>query len=103
LVSVNAGTNYLTDIGTTSVLINTSVFPPPTSKPSPALTRTDNGVLVSWPSLSSGRSLQQMLDLTITNWSPSGYNGYAISDDGTNKSLSIRPPPGNLFFRLIHP
>jgi hypothetical protein len=92
-----------TSPGTLSVLINTSIFPPPTSTPSPALKRSGNGMLVSWPSASAGWSLWQNRDLTTTNWSPSGYSGYGIADDGTNKSLIITPPAGNLFFRLLHP
>jgi len=92
-----------TSPGTLSVLINTSIIPPPTSTPSPALKRSGNGMLVSWPSASAGWSLQQRPDLTTGSWSPSGYNGYGISDDGTNKSLIITPPTGNLFFRLLHP
>jgi hypothetical protein len=32
-----------------------------------------------------------------------GYSGCPISDDRTNKSLTIPSPPGNLFFRLLHP
>jgi hypothetical protein len=47
--------------------------------------------------------LQQNPDLTTMNWSPSGYSGYGIADDGTNNSLTITPPTGNLFFRLLHP
>ena len=92
-----------TSPGTLSVLINTSIFPPPTSTPSPALKRSGNGMLVSWPSASAGWSLWQNRDLTTTNWSPSGYSGYGIADDGTNKSLIITPPARNLFFRLLHP
>lgn len=92
-----------TSPGTLSVLINTSIFPPPTSTPSPALKRSGNGMLVSWPSASAGWSLWQNRDLTTTNWSPSGYSGYGIADDGTNKGLIITPPAGNLFFRLLHP
>ncbi|HTY87202.1 MAG TPA: VCBS repeat-containing protein [Candidatus Acidoferrum sp.] len=103
LITVNAGTNYLTDIGTISVLINNSVFPPATSKPSLALKHSGNGLLVSWPSASAGWSLQQNPDLTAPNWSPSGYSGCEISDDGKNKSLAVGPPTGNLFFRLLHP
>jgi hypothetical protein len=96
LVSVNSGDNTL------SVLRNTTIFPPPTSTPSLALQRSGNGLLVSWPSASSGWSLQQNPNL-MPNWSPSGYSGYGISDDGTNKSLIVTPPSGNLFFRLLHP
>lgn len=88
---------------TLSVLINTSTFPPPTSTPSLAINSLDNGILVSWPSASAGWSLQQNPDLTTSNWSPSGYSGYPITDDGTNKSLIIVSPKGNLFFRLLHP
>jgi hypothetical protein len=85
------------------VLTNSSIFPPPTSTPTPAIKRSAANVLVSWPLVSAGWSLQQNPDLTTTNWSPSGYNGYGITDDGTNKSLIITPPIGNLFFRLFHP
>jgi hypothetical protein len=60
-------------------------------------------MLVSWPTASAGWSLQQNPDLTLANWLPSGYSGYTISDDGTNKSLIIPSQPGNLFFRLLHP
>jgi len=97
LINANEGGNSL------SILINASTFPPPTSTPLPTINPSSNGLLVSWPSASAGWSLQQNPDLTTTNWSPSGYSGYGISDDGTNKSLIIRPPTGNLFFRLLHP
>jgi hypothetical protein len=98
LISANA-----TFPGTVTVLINTSIFPPPTSTPALTINPSGNSLLVSWPSASAGWSLQQNPDLTTMNWSPSGYSGYGISDDGTNKSLIITPPTGNLFFRLLHP
>jgi len=88
---------------TISVLINSSIFPPPGSAPVLAINPSPFGLSVSWPSASAGWSLQQTPDLTTTNWSPSGYIGYGISDDGTNKSLLISPPVRNLFFRLLHP
>ena len=88
---------------TVSVLINDSAFPTPTSTPALNINPSGNGMLVSWPSDSAGWSLQQNPDLTTANWSPSGYSGYGIADDGTNKSLIITPPIGNLFFRLLHP
>lgn len=97
LITANSGGN------TISVLINNSIFPPPVSTPAVAINPSPFGLLVSWPSASAGWSLQQNPDLTTTDWSPSGYNGYGISDDGTNKSLLIAPPVGNLFFRLMHP
>jgi hypothetical protein len=97
LIAVNYGGAVL------SILFNTSTFPLPTSTPSLTINHSGNGVLVSWPSASAGWSLQQNLDLATTNWSSSGYSGYSITDDGTNKSLIVTPPIGNLFFRLLHP
>ena len=66
----------------------------------PALTVTysGNSVIVSWPSPSTGFQLQQNSNLAVTNgWATSGFS---ISDDGTNKSITISSPSGNLFFRL---
>jgi len=88
---------------TLSVLINTTTFPPPTSTPSLNIKPSVSGMFLSWPSASAGWSLQQNPDLTTTNWSPSGYSGYSITDDGTNKSLIVTPPIGSFFFRLLHP
>jgi hypothetical protein len=97
LICANQSSNTL------SVLINTSIFPPPTSTPSLNIIPSGNEMLVLWPSASAGWSLQQNPDLNTTDWSPSGYDGYGISDDGTNKSLIITSSTGNLFFRLLHP
>jgi hypothetical protein len=97
LTCVNRGAN------TVSVLINTTIFSPSTSTPTLTIKPSGSSVQVSWPSASAGWSLQQNLDLTTAHWGPSGYSGYGISDDGTNKSLSMPPLPGNLFFRLLHP
>jgi hypothetical protein len=59
-----------------------------------------NSVTISWPSASTGFVLQQNSDLKTANWTTSGFS---ISDDGTNKSITITSPAGNLFFRLQHP
>jgi len=67
---------------------------------SPTLTvsHSGNSVTISWPSASSGFTLQQNANLALANgWTTSGYT---ISDDGTNKSITINSPTGNLFFRL---
>ena len=88
---------------TLTVLINTSISPAPISKPLLTINRQGDVARVSWPSASAGWSLQQNPDLTTTYWGPSGYSGYTIADDGTNKSLIIPPQPGNLYFRLLHP
>jgi uncharacterized protein (DUF2141 family) len=88
---------------TVSVLINTTIFPAATSTPPMSVIFQSHGMLVSWPSASAGWSLQQNPDLMTTHWGPSGYSGYTISDDSTNKSLVIPSQPGNIFFRLLHP
>ena len=85
------------------MLTNASVFPAPASTPTLTIKRSGNGALVSWPSASAGWSLQQNASLVPKDWLPSGYGGYAIADDGTNKSLTITPPLESLFFRLLHP
>ena len=89
--------------GTVTVLMNTSVFPAPTLTPKLGINLQGNGVRVAWPSASPGWSLQQNTDLRTPNWLPSGYGGYPIAEEGTNKSLTMPPTPGNLFFRLLHP
>lgn len=68
----------------------------------PTLTVTHSGisVKVSWPSTATSWTLQQNSDLTTANWTTSGFT---LSDDGTNKSVTITSPSGNLFFRLSHP
>jgi len=69
----------------------------------PALTVTHSGnnVIVSWPSPSTGFQLQQNSNLAAANgWSTSGFS---IADNGTNKSITISSPTGNLFFRLKNP
>lgn len=96
---------------TVTVLMNASIFPPPTNVPKLAINRQGNNMRVSWPSASPGWSLQEQLKLTNPNWLPSGFDGfptanvgsiYPMADDGTNKSL-IFPADLNLFFRLLHP
>jgi hypothetical protein len=69
--------------------------------PTMTVTHSGNSVTISWPSASSGFTLQQNANLALANgWTTSGYT---ISDDGTNKSITITSPTGNLFFRLTHP
>jgi hypothetical protein len=60
------------------------------------ITHSGNSVIISWPSPSTGFVLQQNSNLATTNWTTSGV----ISDDGTNKSITITSLTGNLFFRL---
>ena len=68
--------------------------------PTLTVTHSGNNVTVLWPSPSTGFQLQQNSNLATTNWTTSGFS---ISDDGTNKSVTITSPTGNLFFRLKNP
>jgi hypothetical protein len=57
-------------------------------------------VRVLWPYPSASWTLQQNPNIGTTNWSATGFS---VSNDGTNNSVTISPPTGNLFFRLNHP
>ena len=61
---------------------------------------TTNTAVVSWPSPSTGYSLQSATDLGLSNWINSALSP---SDDGTNRFLIVNPPTGHRFFRLIKP
>jgi hypothetical protein len=88
-----AGGNYSLTGGFWSLISVVQTIGSPTL----TVTHSGNNVTVSWPSPSTGFVLQQISDLTRTNWATSGY---AITDDGTNKSITISSPTVNLFFRL---
>ena len=63
------------------------------------LRTTTNTVAVSWPSPSTGWTLQQNTNsVSSVNWSniTSG-----ITDDGTSKTLIVNPPTGDRFYRLL--
>jgi hypothetical protein len=64
--------------------------------PTLIITHSGNNVIISWPSPSTGFTLQQNADLNTANWSTAG----GVSDNGTIKSLTLTSPTGNLFFRL---
>jgi hypothetical protein len=62
---------------------------------------SSNGVaVVSWPDsvYTNIFTLQTNGDLTTANWTDAGL---PVNDDGTNQSITISPPPTNLFFRLV--
>jgi hypothetical protein len=59
-----------------------------------------NGVVVSWLSIWTGWTLRQNSNLVTPHW-PTSVG--VISDDGTNKSLTITSTTGNVFFRLSNP
>ena len=87
-----------------SVYINMSSFGPPASVPMLTIQQLRDKLSVSWPSPSPGWLLQRCSEFTTGDWSPGGFEGYEVNDDGTNKSLVVSPT-GNkqLFFRLMHP
>jgi hypothetical protein len=70
-----------------------------TGAPTLCISQSGGTVTVYWQAV-SGWSLQQNNDLSLpVGWSASS----GVVDDGTNKSLTITAPAGNLFFRLQHP
>ena len=77
-------------VSTLSVLINV---------PTLSINSLGNRILVSWPSSWTNWILLQNSNLITTNWSAST----GISDDGTNKNLTVTPSAENLLFRLSHP
>ena len=69
----------------------------------PALTMrlaTANTALISWPSPSTGFTLQQNADLNTTNWMPAPQ---VVSDNGANKFIVVNPSAGHRFYRLFKP
>jgi hypothetical protein len=60
------------------------------------ITRSGNSVIVSWPSPSTGWTLQTNGTLNVGTWV--NYGGTILNNTMTNS-----PPTGNLVFRLIHP
>ncbi len=72
--------------------------------PAPSLTiliTPTNTVAVSWPSLSTGWTLQQNTNgVASVNWSNAPG---PIQDDGTNNTLIVSPSAENRFYRLFKP
>ncbi len=66
--------------------------------PSLTVTHSGNNVVISWPSPSTGFVLQQNQNPAAGSWSPA--NGFTVSDNGTNKSITITSRTRNVFFRL---
>lgn len=70
----------------------------PGAAPKLSVARTGPGTLVvSWPSSSTGWSLQQNTGLTGGTWTTPPET---ISDDGSTKSITINTATGSRFFRL---
>ncbi len=57
-----------------------------------------NTVVVSWPSPSTGFTLQQNTNISTTDWVGIPQT---VTDDGTNKFIIVNPPTGKRFYRLV--
>src|SRR5208283_605181 len=87
-----SGRIYVADAGNNRISTGTPL-------PAISIKSSANSVIVSWPSLFTRFVLQQNSDIgNAGGWSTASYS---ISDDGTNKSLTVSPPTGNQFFRLM--
>jgi hypothetical protein len=65
------------------------------------ITHAGNSVNVSWPVSPGGFTLQQNGNLAnAAGWST--YSGTVSTNNGVN-SITLTPPVGNLFFRLLNP
>jgi len=91
-----SGGNYSVTGGYWSLL---SVVQTP-GAPLLTITRSGANLIVSWPSPSTGFSLQENTNLATTNWA--SFPG-PVGDDGTTKRVTNSAPLGNKFFRLMHP
>ena len=59
-----------------------------------------NTVVISWPSPSTGFTLQQDSNLNTSVWSAAPES---VTDDGTNRFIIVHPPLGHRFYRLLKP
>lgn len=68
------------------------------SPPSLTITPSGSNLQLSWPSWASNYTLLQNSSLTTTNWTT---NHLAVSDNGTNRTVTLVPAAPNTFFRLL--
>ena len=81
--------------GTLTVLTNAATFLPRLT-----LKRAGTNVIVSWPAIWAGWSLQQNTNLSTATWTSFGGT---LGNDGTTKTATNTPPLTNRFFRLSNP
>jgi hypothetical protein len=69
--------------------------------PTLTITRSGNSVTVSWPLAANGFGLQQ--NNNVAN--PAGWSAYGgtVSTNNSVNSITLTPPTGTLFFRLMQP
>ena len=89
--------SFQVTIASAQFLVTNSIYTL-TSAPAMAVTRTaTNIVKISWPSAWTNWGLQQNSNVAAINWTASPAT---IMDDGTNKSFSVNPQSGSVFYRL---
>lgn len=101
-VPSSASTGPISVIAAGGLATSSEPFTVTSPAPTPvALTiaRAGGDIVLSWPATATGYSLQQSPDLSPTNWS--SFSGTLIT--GTNNTVTITAPSGNMFYRLIHP
>lgn len=94
-VGVLKGGNFALEGGFWAVVSETVV------PGSPALTirvLSNGTVKICWPSSATGFGLQETLNLGLLTWSPSAL---VPAEDGAMKCVTIAPPAGERFFRLV--
>lgn len=65
-----------------------------------SITRSNNAVVISWPSPSTGFNLQQNTNVNTTDWIGASET---INDNGTTKFIIVNPPTASRFYRLFKP
>jgi uncharacterized delta-60 repeat protein len=70
------------------------------SAPSLNIAQSNAVMIVSWPSPLTGFVLQQNTNLSSPHWNTPSET---VTDNGTTKSISVSPTPGNRYFRLFKP
>jgi Domain of unknown function (DUF5122) beta-propeller len=68
--------------------------------PSLRISQSNGGVIISWPSTWTGFTLRQNTNLNGANWI---HSLEAVTDDGTNRFITVNPPTGRRFYRLFKP
>jgi hypothetical protein len=81
--------------GTLTVLTNAASFLPRLT-----LQRSGPNVIVSWPAIWTGWTLQQKTNLSLGGWT--NFNGF-VGSDGITRSVTNSPVTGTRFFRLSMP
>ncbi len=86
-----AGNVYLADADNNRISKGTPV-------PTMTIWQSGGSIMLSWPSPYAGFVLQT--NGSVRNAGGWADCGYSIRDDGTNRTVSVSPPTGSLFFRL---